>query len=104
MSNENAELIRRAYQAYANGDLATMLELIDSDLEWTYLDPTLEHPPRRAAPYGEDPRRREALARRETPSRAWDLCSTIGLDQQPYSRLGASPEAIREPRPGVPNR
>jgi ketosteroid isomerase-like protein len=44
MSNENAELIRRAYQAYANGDLATMLELIDSDLEWTYLDPTLEHP------------------------------------------------------------
>jgi hypothetical protein len=25
MSNENADLIRRAYQAYANGDLATML-------------------------------------------------------------------------------
>jgi ketosteroid isomerase-like protein len=44
MSNENAELIRRAYQAYANGDLATMLELVDPDLEWTYLDPTLEQP------------------------------------------------------------
>jgi ketosteroid isomerase-like protein len=44
MSNENAELIRRAYEAYANGDLATMLELVDPDLEWTYLDPTLEHP------------------------------------------------------------
>jgi len=42
MSNENADLIRGAYQAYANGDLAAMLELVDPDLEWTYLDPTLE--------------------------------------------------------------
>ena len=44
MSNENAELIRRAYQAHANGDLAAMLELVDPELEWTYLDPALEHP------------------------------------------------------------
>jgi ketosteroid isomerase-like protein len=44
MANENAELIRRAYQAYASGDLAAMLELVDPDLEWTYLDPALEHP------------------------------------------------------------
>jgi uncharacterized protein len=44
MSKENAELIRRAYQAYASGDLAAMLELVDPDLEWTYLDPALEHP------------------------------------------------------------
>jgi ketosteroid isomerase-like protein len=44
MSNENADLIRRAYQTYSNGDLAAMLELVDPDLEWTYLDPTLEHP------------------------------------------------------------
>jgi ketosteroid isomerase-like protein len=44
MSKENAELIRRAYQAYANGDLDAMLELVDPDLEWTYLDPALEHP------------------------------------------------------------
>ena len=43
MSNENAELIRRAYQAYASGDLAAMLELLDPELEWTYLDPALEH-------------------------------------------------------------
>jgi ketosteroid isomerase-like protein len=42
--NENAQLIRRAYQAYANGDLDGMLELVDPDLEWTYLDPALEHP------------------------------------------------------------
>jgi ketosteroid isomerase-like protein len=44
MANENADLIHRAYQAYAGGDLAAMLELVDRDLEWTYLDPTLEHP------------------------------------------------------------
>jgi ketosteroid isomerase-like protein len=44
MSNENADLIRRAYRAYANGDLATMLEFVDPDLEWTYLDPSLEDP------------------------------------------------------------
>jgi uncharacterized protein len=44
MSKENAELIRRAYQAYASGNLAAMLELVDPELEWTYLDPALEHP------------------------------------------------------------
>ena len=44
MSNENAELIRRAYQAYANGDLDAMLEFVDPDLDWTYLDPALEQP------------------------------------------------------------
>lgn len=45
MSNENIALIRRAYQAYATGDLQAMLELVDPDLEWTYLDPSLEDPP-----------------------------------------------------------
>ena len=44
MSKENAELIRRAYQTYASGDLDGMLELVDPDLEWTYLDPALERP------------------------------------------------------------
>ncbi len=44
MSNENVELIRTAYRAYARGDLASMLEFVDPDLEWTYLDPSLEDP------------------------------------------------------------
>ena len=44
MPNENADLIRRAYEAYANGDLAAMLEFVDPDVEWTYLDPSFEHP------------------------------------------------------------
>ena len=44
MAHDNADLVRRAYRAYANGDLAGMLELVAPDLEWTYLDPTLEPP------------------------------------------------------------
>ncbi len=44
MSNENLALIRAAYDAYARGDLASMLELVDPNLEWTYLDPSLAHP------------------------------------------------------------
>jgi ketosteroid isomerase-like protein len=44
MSNENVELIRRAYEAYSRGDVATMLRFVDPDLEWTYLDPSLEDP------------------------------------------------------------
>jgi ketosteroid isomerase-like protein len=37
-------LIRTAYQAYAAGDIATMLAAVDTDLEWTYLDPGVEDP------------------------------------------------------------
>jgi uncharacterized protein len=44
MSNENVDLVREAYEAYARGDVATMLEFVDPDLEWTYLDPGLDHP------------------------------------------------------------
>jgi hypothetical protein len=44
MSNENVELIRRAYEAYSRGDVATMLQFVDPDLEWTYLDPSFEDP------------------------------------------------------------
>jgi ketosteroid isomerase-like protein len=44
MTNDNVELIRTAYQAYAGGDVGSMLEYVDQDLEWTYLDPSLEDP------------------------------------------------------------
>ena len=44
MSNENDDLIRRAHQTYASGDLAATLALVDPDLEWTFLDPTLKDP------------------------------------------------------------
>ena len=44
MSNENVDLIRTAYQAYSRGDVATMLEMVDPDLQWTFLDPSVEEP------------------------------------------------------------
>lgn len=44
MSDENVGLVRRAYEAYARGDLTAMLEVVDPSLEWTYLDPSLEDP------------------------------------------------------------
>lgn len=43
LSAENADLVRRAYEAYANGDVSTMLQFVDPDVEWTYLDPTLRN-------------------------------------------------------------
>jgi ketosteroid isomerase-like protein len=76
MANENVDLIRTAYEAYARGDVATMLELVDPDLEWTYLDPSMEDP---------DPQvchgRRElevALARRAKSGLTSELEEVVG--------------------------
>jgi len=44
MLNENEDLIRGAYDAYARGDLNAMLAVVDRDLEWTYLDPAFPNP------------------------------------------------------------
>jgi ketosteroid isomerase-like protein len=44
MESNNVEIVRVAYEAYARGDLPTMLGFVDQDLEWTYLDPSLEQP------------------------------------------------------------
>jgi ketosteroid isomerase-like protein len=38
------DVVRQAYVAYTRGDLATMLSFVDPDLEWTYLDPSVEDP------------------------------------------------------------
>lgn len=44
MSDQNAQLIRSAYEAYSRGDVGTMLQLVDPDLEWTFLDPAFANP------------------------------------------------------------
>jgi ketosteroid isomerase-like protein len=44
MQSDNVAIVRTAYEAYARGDLETMLAFVDPDLEWTYLDPSLEAP------------------------------------------------------------
>jgi ketosteroid isomerase-like protein len=43
-TTENIALIERAYERYAQGDLAALLEMVDPDLEWTYLDPAEANP------------------------------------------------------------
>jgi ketosteroid isomerase-like protein len=43
MSKENEALVRTAYEAYGRGDVTTLLELVHPELEWTYLDPSLEN-------------------------------------------------------------
>lgn len=48
-----SEVVERAFAAYASGDIAGMLELVDADLEWTYLDPALAYP-RPKACHGRD--------------------------------------------------
>lgn len=44
MTNHNEALVRQAYQAYTRGDLSSLLELVDPDLEWTYLHPDFADP------------------------------------------------------------
>ena len=43
MPEENESLVRQAYEAYGRGDVTQILELVDPDLEWTYLDPGVEN-------------------------------------------------------------
>lgn len=44
MCNHSEWVVREAFLAYDRGDVARMLELVDPNLEWTYLDPSLEDP------------------------------------------------------------
>jgi ketosteroid isomerase-like protein len=40
----NEVAIRTAYDAYTQGDIDTLLAVFSPDLEWTYLDPSVENP------------------------------------------------------------
>jgi ketosteroid isomerase-like protein len=51
---ESAEQVaRRAYSAFADRDVASMLDLVDEDLEWTFLDPS-DPDPKPAVCHGRD--------------------------------------------------
>jgi len=39
MCNQNEWIVREAFLAYERGDVARMMDFVDPDLEWTYLDP-----------------------------------------------------------------
>jgi ketosteroid isomerase-like protein len=38
------QIARRAYEAFARGDVSLVLDLVDPDLEWTFLDPSVPDP------------------------------------------------------------
>jgi uncharacterized protein len=42
--NESETVVRRAFEALGRGDIPAMLELVDPDLEWTFLDPSRVNP------------------------------------------------------------
>jgi ketosteroid isomerase-like protein len=44
MRSDSVELIRRAYEAYSQDDLKSMLGFADPNVKWTYLDPSLPQP------------------------------------------------------------
>ena len=44
MCNQNEWIVREAFLAYDRGDLARMMDFVDPDLDWTYLDPGLPDP------------------------------------------------------------
>lgn len=39
MCNLNEWIVREAYRAYERGDTSRMMDFVDPDLEWTFLDP-----------------------------------------------------------------
>jgi len=39
MCNQNEWIVRDAFLAYDRGDIARMMDYVDQDLDWTYLDP-----------------------------------------------------------------
>lgn len=44
MCNQNEWIVREAFLAYDRGDVDRMMEFVDPELEWTYLDPGLDDP------------------------------------------------------------
>lgn len=72
MTGRNEALVREAYEAYGRGDVARMLEFVDPELEWTYLDPAFEDLEPETC-HGRDQLRWALSAR---PGRAWCPRST----------------------------
>jgi ketosteroid isomerase-like protein len=43
MCNQNEWIVREAFLAYDRGDFVRMMDFVDPDLAWTYLDPGQEN-------------------------------------------------------------
>jgi ketosteroid isomerase-like protein len=44
MTENPEQIARRAYTAFAEGDIPSVLDLVDPELEWTFLDPSVPDP------------------------------------------------------------
>ncbi len=44
MCNQNEWIVREAFLAYDRGDIARMMDFVDPELDWTYLDPAVPEP------------------------------------------------------------
>jgi ketosteroid isomerase-like protein len=45
MCNQSEWIVREAFRAYAQGDVARMMDFVHPDLEWTSLDPVRDDSP-----------------------------------------------------------
>jgi ketosteroid isomerase-like protein len=79
-AEENVALVREAYGAYTRGETAGLLDLVDPDLEWTYLDPsTVNAPPQICRGRGE---LATALARQASRGLRMQLEEIVGHDDK----------------------
>ena len=90
MCNQNEWIVREAFLAYDRGDIARMMELVDPDLEWTYLDP---------GPEDAQPQTRHG---REELEKAVRRQADLGLRAQMETVIAAGDQVILVMRtPGV---
>lgn len=79
-AEENVARVREAYDAYSRGDTATLLDMVDPDLEWTYLDPaTVDPSPQTCHGRGE---LKVALARQASHGLRMGLDEIVGHDDK----------------------
>lgn len=69
MCNQNEWIVREAFLAYNRGDIAGMMDYVDPDLEWTYLDPAMQDPQPQTC-HGRDELEKALLRQAETGLRA----------------------------------
>jgi ketosteroid isomerase-like protein len=79
-AEENVARVRQAYAAYTAGETAALLDMVDPDLEWTYLDPATVNPsPQTCHGRGE---LRIALARQADRGLRMELEEIVGHDDK----------------------
>jgi ketosteroid isomerase-like protein len=99
MTDRNEALVREAYEAYGRGDVARMMEFVDPELEWTYLNPAFENPEPETC-HGRDQLQwaLERQAEQGLASQVEEIVSSARVGQRahaarPATRRGASPVA-----------